>query len=292
MPQRAQRARRKALLCALCVLCGKFYLILCCVLACAQAAALDLSKATVVVPAGFSGQEKKAVTMLVEEVEKRTEIRWPQASAIPAGPAPAIVIERGGGPREGYRIRVKSGRGAPAVFVTGNDARGVLFGIGRLLRAMRMSKGRVTLPDGFHVATAPAYPLRGHQLGYRPKTNSYDGWTPAVWEQYIRDLAVFGTNAVELIPPRSDDAPDSPHLLASKIQSRVYVAGAIEDSSFPDEMKSRLEDALTHAGVEHTIETYEAKHGWVLRDTPVYDAAAAERHWQTMVALFAATLKS
>jgi hypothetical protein len=32
-----------------------------------------------------------------------------------------------------------------------------------------------------------------------------------VWEQYYRDLAVFGTNAVELIPPRSDDAADSPH---------------------------------------------------------------------------------
>lgn len=27
----------------------------------------------------------------------------------------------------------------------------------------------------------------------------------------MRDLAVFGTNAIELIPPRSDDAPDSPH---------------------------------------------------------------------------------
>src|SRR5262249_5774504 len=33
----------------------------------------------------------------------------------------------------------------------------------------------------------------------------------ATWEQYIRDLAVFGTNAIELIPPRSDDASDSPH---------------------------------------------------------------------------------
>ena len=32
-----------------------------------------------------------------------------------------------------------------------------------------------------------------------------------MWEQYIRDLAIFGTNAIELIPPRSDDAPDSPH---------------------------------------------------------------------------------
>ena len=66
-------------------------------------------------------------------------------------------------------------------------------------------------PDGWSETSAPQYPLRGHQLGYRPKTNSYDGWTVPVWEQYIRDLAVFGTNAIELIPPRSDDAADSPH---------------------------------------------------------------------------------
>jgi carboxymethylenebutenolidase len=87
------------------------------------------------------------------------------------------------------------------------------------------------------------------------------------------------------------DAPESPHLLAPKMKSRVYVAGAMEDGSFPDEMKARLEDALTQAGVDHHIETYPAKHGWVFRDTPVYDAAAAERHWQTLLALLDATLK-
>ena len=86
------------------------------------------------------------------------------------------------------------------------------------------------------------------------------------------------------------DAPESPHLLAPKIRARVYIAGAIDDQSFPDDMKERLEEALTKAGVDHKIETYQAKHGWVLRDTPVYDAAAAERHWQTMLALFEATL--
>jgi carboxymethylenebutenolidase len=87
------------------------------------------------------------------------------------------------------------------------------------------------------------------------------------------------------------DAPDSPHLLAPKITSRVYVAGAIEDQSFPEEMKERLEAALTSAGVDHKIETYQAKHGWVLRDMPTYDAAAAERHWQTLIELLDATLK-
>jgi carboxymethylenebutenolidase len=88
------------------------------------------------------------------------------------------------------------------------------------------------------------------------------------------------------------DAPDSPHLLAPKMKSRVYVAAAIEDAGFPDEMKARLEQALSSANVEHIIETYPARHGWVFRDTPVYDAAASERHWQSMLALFGATLKA
>jgi carboxymethylenebutenolidase len=88
------------------------------------------------------------------------------------------------------------------------------------------------------------------------------------------------------------DAPNSPHLLASRIRSRVYIAGAIEDETFPDEMKARLEEALTSAGVDHKIETYPAKHGWVLRDTPSYDAKAAERHWQTLLALLGATLNT
>ncbi|MGH7532085.1 MAG: dienelactone hydrolase family protein [Gemmatimonadales bacterium] len=86
------------------------------------------------------------------------------------------------------------------------------------------------------------------------------------------------------------DAPDSPHLLAPKMHSRVYVAGAIEDQGFPDEMKARLDKALTDAKVDHTIETYQARHGFVFRDTPAYDAAAAERHWKTLLALFGSTL--
>lgn len=81
------------------------------------------------------------------------------------------------------------------------------------------------------------------------------------------------------------DEPDSPHLLAPKMKSRVYIAGAIEDASFPDDMKARLEEALTNAHVDHTIETYPAKHGWVFRDTPVYDSDAAERHWDALNAL-------
>ena len=81
------------------------------------------------------------------------------------------------------------------------------------------------------------------------------------------------------------DAPDSPHLLAPKMKGRVYVAGAVEDQSFSDEQKALLEKALTDAHVDHLIETYPAKHGWVFRDLPVYDEVAAERHWKSLTDL-------
>jgi len=87
------------------------------------------------------------------------------------------------------------------------------------------------------------------------------------------------------------DAPDSPHLQAPRIQSKVYVGGASDDPSFPDAMKVRLETALRDAGVDHTVETYPARHGWVPSDTLVHDAAQAERHWQTLFALLDGALR-
>jgi carboxymethylenebutenolidase len=88
------------------------------------------------------------------------------------------------------------------------------------------------------------------------------------------------------------DAPDSPHLLASRMKARVYVAGAVQDAGFTDEMKQRLKDALTAAHVDHTVVTYEgARHGWVPTDMPVHDRAAAERHYEALFDLLDSTLR-
>lgn len=88
----------------------------------------------------------------------------------------------------------------------------------------------------------------------------------------------------------ASDLPTSPHLLAPQMTARVYVAGAIDDGSFPDAMKARLELALTDAGVVHTVETYQAKHGFAIRDTLAYDAAAEARHWTALLSLLRETI--
>src|SRR5712671_2521077 len=87
------------------------------------------------------------------------------------------------------------------------------------------------------------------------------------------------------------DKPYSPHLFVKNITGRVYVAGAIEDASFPEEQKIRLEKALTDAGVNHVVETYSgARHGFAVPDLPVFDKGAAERHWTALFKLFQETL--
>ena len=87
-------------------------------------------------------------------------------------------------------------------------------------------------------------------------------------------------------------APDSPHLRAAAIRSRVYVAGAIEDESFTDEARRTLEAALTAAGVEHSVEVYPGRHGFAVTDNPTHDAACEARHFAALAALYAATLRA
>ena len=205
-----------------------------------QPGTIELSQAVVVLPEELTGPEKKAVAMLVDEVEKRTRVRWGCSTTWPAAGVPVIGVvqvsaleafagkhaddlsaDGGTSAAEGYRIRIRHNRGAPVVYVIGNDARGVLYGIGHLLRILRMRQGQVVLPDDLDITTAPHLCLRGHQLGYRDKTNSYCGWDLAQWEQYIRDLVVFGANAIELIPPRSDDNLDGVHFPLPPMETMV-----------------------------------------------------------------------
>ncbi|HEX6454183.1 MAG TPA: dienelactone hydrolase family protein [Trebonia sp.] len=87
------------------------------------------------------------------------------------------------------------------------------------------------------------------------------------------------------------DDPNSPHLAAGKIKAVVYVAGAIEDRSYTDEQAELLENALTAAGVEHTLETYQAHHGFAVPDHDTYDKAAADRHWRALESFYSAHLR-
>lgn len=87
------------------------------------------------------------------------------------------------------------------------------------------------------------------------------------------------------------EQPDSPHLLASKMRGAIYVGIAGIDPHFTPQERQRLESALQSAGVKHTLEIYpDVKHGFAVNDTPAYDRATSERHWQRILKLFADNL--
>jgi carboxymethylenebutenolidase len=87
-----------------------------------------------------------------------------------------------------------------------------------------------------------------------------------------------------------NDTADSPHLLADRINATVYIGGAENDASFTADHAEQLDKALTAAGVQHTIEWYQAAHGFAVPDNPPYDAAADERHWTAMTEVFGSAL--
>lgn len=258
----------------------------------AAADLIDLRQAIIVGPASPSVQEQTALRVLVEEVEKRTLVRLPMRGDVSGGigSRPVIAVGTAAGLRgragdipgglpsapppgaEGYVLRTD----ARGVTIVGADARGVLFGVGRLLRELHMTRGALNveptlgIAPGLQIATAPKVALRGHQLGYRPKTNSYDGFDVKDWEQYIRDLAIFGTNAIELIPPVSDDAPDSPHFPRPQIDmmiemSRICDAYGLDVWVWYPALEK---DYVAPANVEKSVQDWAA----VLKRLPRVDA--------------------
>lgn len=122
--------------------------------------------------------------------------------------------------------------------------------------------------------------LTGYCLGGRL------GWRIAA--AYPERVAAVGAfHAGGLV---TEDA-DSPHLSAGEIDAELYFGFADNDHSMNAEQIATLERALDEAGVTYVSEVYEgAAHGYTMSDTPAYDEAAAERHFQALFALLERTV--
>ncbi|HOF40162.1 MAG TPA: hypothetical protein PLD73_08815 [Candidatus Hydrogenedentes bacterium] len=203
---------------------------------------LDLSGAVIVVrPGERPSAEHMASTVLIEEVGKRTGLQWTETASWPEDTAPVIAITVAGATPEltrmapvrsgeglpeqkpeGFRLYVEKRDGAaPTVWLIGADARGALYAAAHFLRTMTWSEGSVSFPAEYDLCTAPAYPIRGHQLGYRHTANAYDAWDVATYDQHIRELVLFGANCVENIP--SQDEP-GPHAQLSRAEMNVAMS--------------------------------------------------------------------
>ncbi|MCA9097139.1 MAG: hypothetical protein KDA36_02090 [Planctomycetaceae bacterium] len=207
----------------------------------ASGGVIDLRHTTVVIREGeLPAAEGIAPVILTEEVQKRTGMNWNVVGEPDYGPLPAILLSNAGNlpgwkkeipaellndpilkKPEGYCIRVVrvAEGGAVRIHVIGSDARGVMFGVGQLLRRMDLAAGMASLADEFQISTAPDRAIRGHQIGYRPRANSWDAWTIEQFDQYFRDMVVFGANCMENIPFQDDD----PHPLMKYSREQMNV---------------------------------------------------------------------
>ena len=136
--------------------------------------ALDFKGATIVLPAGATVPQKTAARMLAEEIEKRTQLRLAVKDTMPAD-GPVIFLRTGNQPGpEGFTLTTTHENDRPIATVKGFDDRGFIFGAGYLLRQFQMGRQRLELAADLDVQSRPKTPIRGHQLGYRPKNNTYD----------------------------------------------------------------------------------------------------------------------
>ena len=191
---------------------------------------MDFSNATIL-PLNKNERTQTTLQILQEEIQKRTGIdlkiqkNRPQkdeavivlALEQDAALAPYLTASLHALPptqKEGFKIIVRK-KPQKLVLIAGHDHRGLLYGVGYVLCKAELRPNRIDIPDDMAVSSSPRYPLRGHQLGYRAKTNSYDAWSAAQFDQYIRELALFGANAIEIMPPRTDDDRASSHMKTS-----------------------------------------------------------------------------
>jgi len=102
----------------------------------------------------------------------------------------------------------------------------------------------------------------------------------ARWPERVRAVAsYFGTRLVT-------DAEDSPHRALPKLRATCYFGFAEHDDFVPPQTREAFRDAVASSGIDAKIELYAGTHhGFAFPQSPGYQRAAAERHWETLHAL-------
>ena len=167
----------------------------------------DFTDSVIRLPAGISARTVSAVDARLDAVRRHAGapglLRLLPALEAGAGPAAAAEVRVEWGATTAAGSFVLAADGAAAVLTARRgDEQALLGGIGRLCRELRVDRrsGTARLPRQLHCesggALAALWPLRGHQVSTAHYPSSLRTW-PA-FREYVADLAVFGTNQIEL----------------------------------------------------------------------------------------------
>jgi carboxymethylenebutenolidase len=87
------------------------------------------------------------------------------------------------------------------------------------------------------------------------------------------------------------DAPNSPHLQASKTKAQFLIAIAENDDQRSPKEKDVLKETFAKVNLPAEIEVYAgAAHGWCPPDSRVYNEPQAEKAWARLLALYGKAL--
>ncbi len=177
---------------------------------------LNFSDAVISCAEGNNRLIQKAVQMLQDEVEKRTAIALPLNDFSGAENNPSIVIglEKDlsmlsheykqcfkmlpATAKDGYKVAIT--RDNKTILIAGNDERGVIYGVGYLLRKMELKNNEIMVPNFLSLSSSPKFPIRGHQFSYilNHKSTIQE---KEIYEQYLRELMYFGLNHISVSSP-------------------------------------------------------------------------------------------
>ncbi len=75
--------------------------------------------------------------------------------------------------------------------------RGFIYAIGMFLRKTEYKNNEIVLIKNINGKYSPFMEVRGHQIGYRTVSNTYEAWTPEFYFDYVKELMYFGSNTFE-----------------------------------------------------------------------------------------------
>lgn len=178
---------------------------------------MNITQARICLPKDYTQRTALAAEILIEEVKKRTGIVWHYQKdevykddiqiflCLQSTPLfhelqskyPRLVKTL---PLEGAQVFIQNDK----IYLIGSDDRGLFYAIGRFLRNIQFEISDISITKDYYFCQSPAKKIRGHQLAYRPICNTFDNWNITQFEQYIRELILFGANSIELLPGNTE----------------------------------------------------------------------------------------
>jgi len=154
----------------------------------AGSAGQPVRKIRVVLPGEAGPEMLKIAEVFGRQVSERCGARVTTNGEAPLRVELAI---RPGIGREGFSInKVEAG----TIRITGNDTRGVLYGVGKFLRTSRFDAGGLT-PSAWEGTSVPQKPVRGIYFATHFHNFYHDAPVEKI-QRYVEDLALWGFNSL------------------------------------------------------------------------------------------------